>query len=97
MKNHPLNYPALEVRVVSSPPWVCLKSIDFNSAVLTVTESLKIICEFCRKKKERALHHVYCQATKLSNTERNQREIIEKLRREVAAYDNVAKVQQDKI
>lgn len=37
------------------------------------------------------------EATKRPNTERKQREIIEKLRREVAACDNVAKAQQDKI
>ena len=51
-----------------------------------------------------ALHHVYTcvvsseilEATKRPNTERKQREIIEKLRREVAACDNVAKAQQDK-
>ena len=36
------------------------------------------------------------EATKRPNTERKQREIIEKLRREVAACDNVAKAQQDK-
>ena len=37
------------------------------------------------------------EATKRPNTERKQRETIEKLRREVAACDNVAKAQQDKI
>ena len=51
-----------------------------------------------------ALHHVYTcvvsseilEATKRPNTERKQREIIEKLRREVATCDNVAKAQQVK-
>ena len=36
------------------------------------------------------------EATERPNTKRKQREIIEKLRREVAACDNVAKSQQDK-
>ena len=46
-----------------------------------------------------ALHHLsskILEATKRPNTERKQREIIEKLRREVAACDNVAKAQQVK-
>ena len=46
-----------------------------------------------------ALHHVsskILEATKRPNTERKQREIIEKLRREVAACENVTKAQQDK-